>query len=87
MLVVKKFSGDWCQPCRMLKPVMNEIKMAYPSVMFEDIDVDMNENEASKYGVRSVPTVVIVKDGREVNRLTGLQSKMMYQNVINESLR
>lgn len=87
MLVVKKFSATWCGPCRMLAPVMNEIQTKYPSVSFQNIDIDENESETAKYGVRSVPTVVFVREGREVNRLVGLQSKLMYENVISESLK
>ncbi len=89
MITVKKFSAAWCGPCRMLAPVMNEIKDSFTTnsnVKFEEYDVDNEVDEVMKYGVRSVPTVVIVKDGIEVNRFTGLSSKVAYVNAINESL-
>jgi len=87
MITVKKFSAQWCSPCRMLAPMFNEqVKPQFSSVKFEDIDVDTNSTEALKYGITSVPTVVIVKDGIEVQRFTGLQSKIAYTNAINEAL-
>lgn len=87
MLTVKKFSASWCGPCRALAPVMNEIKGQFSNVKFEEYDVDEAYNEATEYGIRSVPTVVIVKDGVEVDRFTGASSKLTYVNAINEHLK
>jgi thioredoxin 1 len=55
--------------------------------VFETIDVDVDHEQASKYGIRSVPTVVFVKDGVEVDRLAGVNAKMTYENKINEYLK
>jgi len=87
MVTVKKFSAVWCGPCRMLAPVMNEIKSKYPNVKFEDIDVDEYNDDIQKYGVTSVPTVIIEKNGQLHERFTGLQSKIAYQNSINEAIK
>ena len=87
MVTVKKFSAVWCGPCRALAPVMTEIKGQFSNVKFEEYDVDEAYEEATKYGVRSVPTVVIERDGIEVERFTGLQSKLAYVNALNESLK
>ena len=87
MVTVKKFSAVWCGPCRALTPVMNEIKGNYSNVKFEEYDIDEYSDITEEYGVRSVPTVIIVKDGIEVNRFTGLSSKMAYVNAINQSLK
>lgn len=86
MVTVKKFSAVWCGPCRMLAPVMNEIKSKYPNVKFEEYDVDDAVDEVEKYGVTSVPTVIIEKNGTLAERFSGLQSKMAYINAINENL-
>jgi thioredoxin 1 len=87
MVTVKKFSAVWCGPCRALAPVMNEVKSNFSNVKFEDYDVDVAYEEATKYGVRSVPTVIIERDGKEVERFTGVSSKMAYINAINENLK
>ena len=87
MVTVKKFSAVWCGPCRALTPVMNEIKGNYSNVNFEEYDIDEYSDITEEYGVRSVPTVIIVKDGIEVNRFTGLSSKMAYVSAINEAVK
>jgi thioredoxin 1 len=87
MVTVKKFSAAWCGPCRMLAPVMNEIKSKYPNVKFEDIDIDEYNEDVETYAVTSVPTVIIEKNGQLLERFTGLQSKMAYQNAINEAIK
>ncbi len=85
-LVVKRFTADWCAPCRMLAPVLEQVKPQFPNVQFEIIDVDENQGEAMKYGVRSIPTVVFVKDGNEVDRFTGVRPEHQIITHINESM-
>jgi thioredoxin 1 len=87
MLEVKKFSAVWCGPCRALAPVIEEVKKGFSNVSFESIDVDVDHEQASQYGIRSVPTVVFVKDGVEVDRLVGVNAKMTYENKISELLK
>ena len=83
MIEVKKFSAQWCGPCRMVKSTFEEVKSEVAGVKYTDIDVDMNTAEAQKYGVRSIPLVVIEKDGQIIERITGSQPKSTYVNAIN----
>jgi thioredoxin 1 len=87
MLEVKKFYGTWCGPCKMLAPTIEKLKKEHTDVRFTDIDVDQDFEAASKYVVRSIPLVVIERDGQEVQRFSGLQSEMAYNNAINELKR
>ena len=73
MKVAKYFSAVWCGPCKAFKPIMNEIAGEGYSIEF--IDVDQEQNKATKYGVRSVPTVVVEIDGKEVDRFIGILPK------------
>ena len=87
MIELKKFEADWCGPCRMLKPTFQKLEEAFGnSIKFSYINVDESQDEAAKYSIRSIPAVVIVKDGAEVNRLVGVQSEMAYSNALNELL-
>jgi thioredoxin 1 len=69
MKTIKYFSATWCGPCKVFKPIMQEIAGEGYSVEF--IDVDQEQNKAEKYGVRSVPTTVVEENGVEVSRFVG----------------
>ena len=66
---MKYFSATWCGPCKVFKPVMNEI--AGEGYHVEFIDIDNLSDLANKYNVRSVPTTVIEENGIEVDRIVG----------------
>lgn len=60
-----KFFADWCGPCKVLEKTLGNIE-------HENIDIELNEELTSKYGIRSIPTLVLVDDeGKEIRRLTG----------------
>lgn len=88
MVTVKKFGAVWCGPCRALQPVLESLKEEFAGkATIIEYDVDNSPEESEQYGIRSVPTVVIEKDGQEINRFTGLSSKIAYANAINEALK
>ena len=87
MIEVKKFEAHWCGPCKALKPILEKVNQKFGnSVNFSYINIDEQFEEAQKYHVRSVPTVVIEKNGVEINRFVGVQSELAYTNSINENL-
>jgi thioredoxin 1 len=86
MVEVKKFYAEWCGPCKVLTPLMENVKTKFTNVKFENVDIDSQFEVAQKYFVRSVPTVIIEKDGKEVQRMVGVQSEMAYINALNENL-
>jgi thioredoxin 1 len=87
MLEVKKFEADWCGPCKALKPILENVSSKFGNtVNFSYINIDEQFEVAQKYHVRSVPTVIIEKNGIEVNRFVGVQSELAYTNSINENL-
>ena len=73
MKTMKYFSATWCGPCKAFKPVMNEIKNEGHYIEF--IDIDNMSDLTQQYNVRSVPTVVIEENGKEVNRIIGAVPK------------
>ena len=66
------FSAPWCGPCKMLGPIMESLS---GQINYEKIDVDNNQDLSIQYGVRNVPTLVLVDNGEAVGRLVGVQSK------------
>lgn len=73
--VLIDFYADWCGPCRMLAPIIEEIKNEVSDVKVVKINVDENQEIASQYGVRSIPTLVYVKDGKVVKQAVGFRPK------------
>jgi len=77
------FYADWCGPCIVMKPVIDEIeKELAGKIEVKKVNVDEDQDEASKYGVMSIPTYLVLKDGREVERFVGAQSKEVMKNKI-----
>jgi thioredoxin 1 len=85
MITVKRFTASWCAPCKMLAPVIKSLEPAFPDVTFETVDIDSSPEVASEYHVRSVPTVVIMKDGAELERIVGALPKQKYIDAINNA--
>lgn len=70
------FYADWCGPCRMLKPVLEEVAETLKGkATFGKVDIEKNQKIASSVNVTSIPTLVLYKDGKEVDRLVGLRDK------------
>ena len=73
--VVVQYFATWCGPCKMLKPVLEALSTEMTDVAFFRSDIDLYRNQAIEAGIRSVPTVVVYKDGEEVDRQSGYQPK------------
>ena len=74
--VLIDFYADWCGPCKMLAPVIEEVKAETSDFLkVVKINVDDNPELASQYGVRSIPTLVFVKNGQVANQAVGFRSK------------
>lgn len=70
------FWAPWCGPCKIMNPVIEEIeKELGDKVEVEKINVDDNQAKASAFGVMSIPTYIVMKDGKEVGRKIGVTSK------------
>ena len=73
--VLVDFWASWCGPCRMLAPVFEELGKEVKKVKFAKVDITENEEIAQKYGVMSIPTLIIFKDGKEIDRRMGALPK------------
>lgn len=75
---VLKFSATWCGPCRVLAQTLADVDG------ITNIDIEKDQETAIKYGIRSVPTLVFLKDGKEVHRQSGNMPLSMYENILND---
>ena len=73
--VLIDFYADWCGPCKMFSPIVEAVAEENEDIKVVKIDVDNAQDLAIKYQVMSIPTTVVIKDGKEVNRVVGMVSK------------
>ncbi|HJX05761.1 MAG TPA: thioredoxin [Candidatus Nanoarchaeia archaeon] len=69
---VVDFYADWCGPCQMMKPIFEKVGKEIKGVNFFKVNVDNCQEAAASYDVRSIPTLVFLKDGKEVDRVMGV---------------
>jgi thioredoxin 1 len=86
-LVVIKFGANWCPPCKMLDPIIDEIsKELEGSVIFCKLDCDENPETTTKYGVKSLPTVLFFKNGEVIDKHVGFVSKGNLTKMIDKNI-
>ena len=83
--VLVDFWAEWCGPCRMVSPILEKLgETMSDQIKIVKLNVDENQEEASKYGVMSIPTYLILKDGKEVERFVGVTSKEVIKHKISQ---
>ena len=87
MPVVVDFWAPWCGPCKIVSPTIEELAKDYEGkVVVGKLNVDENTQTAGQYGVMSIPTIMIFKNGQPVKSMIGAQGKETYQRAIDEAL-
>jgi len=90
MLTIKRYTAAWCQPCKQLAPIFeelkNELNNEIDKITFEVIDVDINRESALEKGITSVPTVILEKNGTQVYRFSGVLPKSTIAGIIKNHL-
>ena len=81
-LMMVDFWADWCGPCRMLGPVIEQLAGRYPDVVVGKVNVDDEQELALRYGVMSIPTVIFFKDGKEIDRKVGVMPPEVFTQVL-----
>ncbi|KAH7856939.1 hypothetical protein Vadar_007154 [Vaccinium darrowii] len=80
-LIVIDFTASWCVPCRFMEPVINEFAAKYTDVEFTKIDVDELMDVAQEFGVQAMPTLVLIKKGRVIDKVTGVRKEELQKKI------
>ena len=81
------FWAEWCGPCRMVGPIVEELAQEYEGkVLVAKVDVDSNPETAVKFGIRNIPTVLFIKGGEVVDKHVGAAQKSVFQSKIDAIL-
>jgi thioredoxin 1 len=81
-LKIIKFEADWCGACKQMKPIFSSVAKSTQGVAFETVNVDRQADLADRYKVELLPTVVAVKDGKEVGRFTGFRNEAKLKSFV-----
>ncbi|WP_418792268.1 thioredoxin [Phosphitispora sp. TUW77] len=85
--VLVDFWAPWCSPCRMISPIIDELAGEYSGkAKVGKVNVDENREIAVEYGVMSIPTLILFKDGNAVDRVVGFKSKKDLQNLLDQHI-
>ncbi len=88
-LVLVDFFAEWCGPCKVMGPIVEELADEYKDkegLKIGKLNIDENQETAQKYGVMSIPTLKLFKEGKEVETLVGLQDKDSLKDLIDSNL-
>mgnify|MGYP000184931934 CR=1 FL=1 len=76
--IIVDFYADWCGPCKMIAPVLEEIANEHEDITIVKLNVDENMAVAQKHGVRAIPTLLVMKNGEEADRKAGFMPKQQF---------
>ena len=86
--MVLDFWAEWCGPCRMVSPIIDELYNEYGDrVVIGKMDVDNNDEVVAQFGVRNIPTIVFLKDGKMVDKIVGATPKAKFVEKIEAMLK
>ena len=86
-VILVDFWAEWCAPCRMIAPILEELDEEYAGkIVFAKLDVSQNKETASKFKISAIPTILLFKDGEQVNSIIGAVPKERIKGLIDEHL-
>lgn len=85
-LAVVDFWAEWCMPCKIMAPIIEELAKEYPEILFGKVNVDENPILANRFSIQAIPTFLIFKKGKIVDRLVGALPKHAFKKVVTSYL-
>lgn len=83
--VLLDFWATWCGPCQMIAPILDEIAEECPDITVGKIDVDQEQELAMSFGITSIPTLIVIKNGKAVDKAIGMRAKNQILEMIDNA--
>ncbi len=77
------FTAEWCNPCKKVRPIVEELNRESADIRFQIVDADSEIDLVKSFEVRSIPTFILIEDGKEIKRLSGAQTKDQLLGLMN----
>lgn len=85
--VIIDFYAEWCMPCLIIEPVIEELANKFSQIKFARVNVDENQNLSSKFSINSIPCIIVFKQGKEVERILGALPQEVLEEKINKHIK
>ncbi|QJC33316.1 thioredoxin [Enterobacteriaceae endosymbiont of Donacia clavipes] len=86
-LVLVDFWADWCNPCKMFSQILEQIFNKYEDIIFTKLNIEKYQNIAEEYSIRSIPTIILFKNGKIIDKIIGSINKTQLENFLNKNLK
>ncbi|QJC37544.1 thioredoxin [Enterobacteriaceae endosymbiont of Donacia thalassina] len=86
-LVLVDFWAEWCNPCKIFSKILEEVSHKYENIIFTKLNIEKYKNIAEKYNIRSIPTILLFKNGNIIDKIIGSINKIQLENFLNKNLK
>ncbi|QJC34131.1 thioredoxin [Enterobacteriaceae endosymbiont of Donacia cinerea] len=86
-LVLVDFWAEWCNPCKMFSKVLEEVSLKYKNIIFTKLNIEKYKIIAEQYNIRSIPTIILFKNGNIIDKIIGSINKIQLENFLNKNLK
>lgn len=86
-LVIIDFYADWCSPCKMYSPIFESVSSNYKEIKFVKCNIDEGKRVAVRFGVRSIPTTIIIKDKEVTSSMSGFMTEEQLKNFVSSNIK
>ncbi|QJC35314.1 thioredoxin [Enterobacteriaceae endosymbiont of Donacia proxima] len=86
-LVLVDFWAEWCNPCKIFSKVLEEVSIEYKNIIFTKLNIENYKTITEKYNIRSIPTILLFKNGNVIDKIIGSITKIQLKNFLNKNLK